>query len=100
MKFWRRFNQDHKFVLAHLAAGSCLKSHRDLNGRKIYRLYPLNGKALDLSSQVVDALKSNCYIDSNKKFPSATYLLTDRGLDYVNKRWDVQTTALAARNYR
>ena len=67
-------------VLKALAEGWTLKSHRYLDGDKVYRLHPLEGgepEAVD--SATVQALRERGLIESNMKFPAATYLLTDKG---------------------
>lgn len=69
-----------KRVLRALVTGATLKSHRYLDGRKEYRLHPLSGEAARaVSWETVDHLREQALIDSNKKFPAATYLLTARG---------------------
>lgn len=69
-----------KAVLSALAAGWTLKSHRYLDGRKEYRLHPLaEGEVQAVSWETMERLRERALIDSNKKFPAATYLLTDRG---------------------
>lgn len=69
-----------KVVLLALAAGWTLKSHRYLDGRKEYRLHPLGtGETQTVSWETMERLRERSLIDSNKKFPAATYLLTDRG---------------------
>jgi hypothetical protein len=68
-------------VLLHaLAAGWTLKSHRDIEGHKAYRLHGRQGEeARTVARTTVAGLRARDLIDSNKKFPAATYLLTDRG---------------------
>ena len=69
-----------KRVMIAVAKGWTLKSHRYLDGRKEYRLHPLGeGEAETVARETVEALREQDLIDSNKKFPAATYLLTDRG---------------------
>jgi hypothetical protein len=61
-------------------AGPCfLKSHRDIEGNKMYKLHPLEGPEQIVPAEVVDALVEHGLIDSNKKFPAATYWLTEKG---------------------
>lgn len=74
----------HKEVLLAMASGSTLKSHRYLDGAKIYQLHPLDGPAETLSRTVVDSLVEHRLIDSNKKFPAATYWLTEAGRRVVD----------------
>ena len=67
-------------VLRALKAGQTLKSHRYLDGRKVYQLHAFNGDVeRDVSAQAVEQLKARGLIDSNMKFPAATYLLTEAG---------------------
>jgi hypothetical protein len=66
-------------LLQAIATGLTLKSHRDLEGRKEYRLHALAGPSTLLPWEDVEALQSAGLIDSNKKFPSATYWLTEAG---------------------
>jgi hypothetical protein len=66
-------------LLHAIANGLTLKSHRDLEGNKEYRLHDLDGHGTLVTWTDVEALQSAGLIDSNKKFPSATYWLTDTG---------------------
>lgn len=73
------FPAGEQIILA-LAAGWTLKSHRYLDGSKTYQLHPLDGaRPVTIAWETVDALREQGLIDSNKKFPAATYLLTDKG---------------------
>ncbi len=66
-------------LLHAIATGLTLKSHRDLEGNKEYRLHTPAGQSTRVTWEVVESLQSDGLIDSNKKFPSATYWLTDAG---------------------
>ncbi len=66
-------------LLQAIAQGLTLKSHRDLDGHKEYRLHTLAGQSSLIAWEDVEALQAAGLIDSNKKFPAATYWLTDRG---------------------
>jgi hypothetical protein len=66
-------------LLQAIATGLALKSHRDLEGHKEYRLHLPKGPSIIVAWEVVEELQSAGLIDSNKKFPSATYWLTDTG---------------------
>jgi hypothetical protein len=68
-----------KRVLVALVSGCSLKSHRYLDGTKIYQLHPLTGQAETLERSTVELLSRQGLIDSNKKFPAATYWLTEKG---------------------
>ena len=66
-------------VIKKLARGWTLKSHRFLDGRKLYKLYPLVGPAETVRSSTVAVLKRKGLIYSNHKFPAAAYTLTNEG---------------------
>jgi hypothetical protein len=66
-------------VLQAMAGGSTLKAHRYLDGRKEYRLHALAGGSELVAPATVEALVDSGLIDSNKKFPAATFWLTDNG---------------------
>ncbi|HSM55559.1 MAG TPA: hypothetical protein VK879_05320 [Candidatus Sulfomarinibacteraceae bacterium] len=91
-----------KQLLLALGSGATLKSHRDLDGNKQYRLHPLHGEAShSVEWQTVEQLREQQLIDSNKKFPAATYLLTDKGKALVTT-WgkDKDDLPLTARGWR
>jgi len=66
-------------LLRALLDGWTLKSHRTLDGQKAYRLHGLHGEEVEIADAVVDGLSAVDLIQSNLKFPAATYLLTNRG---------------------
>ena len=70
-------------VLAAMASGWTLKAHRYLDGRKEYQLHALSGAAETVAAEAVQALVEQGLIDSNKKFPAATFWLTEKGKRYV-----------------
>jgi hypothetical protein len=69
--------QEH--LLLAVLSGATLKSHRDVDGGKEYRLHSLNGDALDVQGQVVRSLEARGYLLSNQKFPAATLILSQSG---------------------
>lgn len=69
----------HHHILQALRHGATLKTHRYMDGRKICRLHPLDGPPETIPRAAVDDLKEYGLIESNKKFPAATYLLTSKG---------------------
>jgi hypothetical protein len=71
-------------LLHAIAAGLTLKSHRDLEGHKEYRLHALDGQSVSVAWKDVEALHTAGLIDSNKKFPAATYWLTASGRAQLN----------------
>jgi hypothetical protein len=74
-----RLSRSHRRILNALARGWFLKSHRDVEGGKVYKLHPLDGPAETVPRAAVDYLCEHGLIDSNKKFPTATYWLTETG---------------------
>jgi len=79
---WFRRNQltdPQKTVLAALLEGWTLKSHRTLDGQKMYRLHALTGEIVEVEDGVVGNLAAAKLLQSNQKFPAATYLLTQKG---------------------
>jgi hypothetical protein len=70
-------------LLQAIANGLTLKSHRDLEGHKEYRLHALDGQSILVSWEDVAALQSTGLIDSNKKLPAATYWLTNSGRTHL-----------------
>jgi hypothetical protein len=66
-------------LLCALINGYTLKSHRYLDGTKIYQLHPLDGPAEPIQKSRVDSLQKQGLITSNQKFPVATYSLTEQG---------------------
>ena len=71
-------------LLRSVASGLTLKSHRDLEGHKEYRLHDLAGQSTIVAWEDVEALESAGLIDSNKKFPAATHWLTNAGRAYLS----------------
>jgi len=88
-----------KKVLLALISGATLKSHRYLDGTKTYKLHPLDGPAESVRWTTVEALKERGLIDSNKKFPAATYLLTEKGRQIASPLANTEVKPLSARNY-
>lgn len=62
-----------------MAAGRRLMDHRDIEGRKTYVLHADDDSAETVNGDDVQALVEAGLIDSNKKFPAATYWLTEAG---------------------
>ena len=62
-----------------------LKVHRTLDGEKVHRLHPLDGEPETVERHVVESLIALDLIQSNLKFPAATYVLTDKGVNTLNR---------------
>ena len=88
-----------KHVLLSLVRGATLKAHRYFDGTKTYKLYPLDGEVESVSGTIMDALKNRGLIDSNKKFPAATYLLTEKGRKVAEGFDNGPVRPLSAKNY-
>ncbi len=65
-------------VLRAIANGWTLKAHRYLDGRKVYQLHALDGATQTVRAATVEALATAGLLDSNKKFPAATFWLTPK----------------------
>ncbi len=66
-------------ILRAVYQGAALRSQRDLDGQKRYLLYLDDGQIEDFGRNTVLDLHEMRLIETNHKFPSATFLLTDRG---------------------
>ncbi|MBK8833949.1 MAG: hypothetical protein IPO29_03545 [Anaerolineae bacterium] len=75
----RTLSEPQRRLLAQIAGGARLKDHRDIEGGKRFTLTIETAKPRVVRATWVDGLVENGLIDSNKKFPSATYWLTDAG---------------------
>lgn len=94
-----KLTAEQKELLTALALGALLKAHRDLDGGKIYRLHPMQGAVTVLAPHIVDPLKRHQLIDSNKKFPAASYILTDKGRQVIEQTAHVQVNSLTSRRF-
>jgi hypothetical protein len=67
-------------LLAAMGAGLRLRDHRDIDGHKRYALHaPEDDAETRVDAADVEALVEAGLISSNKKFPAATYWLTEAG---------------------
>ena len=68
-------------LLRHLAFGHHLKGHRDIEGRKIFRLYQTaSNEVVATPAQAdIEALRGLGLLDSNMKFPAARFFLSPAG---------------------
>lgn len=75
-----RLSREAQAVLVALVSGQHLKSHRELDGRKVYALHDAANQSLTpVRAATVDELRDRGLIAGNMKFPAATYLLTHEG---------------------
>lgn len=84
-------------LLRELAHGATLKAHRDLDGDKQHKLHRLDGSEQRVEESTVHALQRRGLIESNKKFPAATYLLTEKGKSMAERVLNEEVRSLAAR---
>ena len=75
-------------IIKAMAEGRVLKSRRELDGKKEFIIQNANGQTEVISQNVVNRLRKNRLIDSNKKFPVATFWLTDLGQEVAKKMRD------------
>ena len=71
-------------LLVAMRDGASLKIHRDLDGDKQHLLHPLSGEPEPVDIALVESLRDLELIQSNLKFPAATYVLTDRALQALS----------------
>jgi hypothetical protein len=75
-----RLRSEEKEVLRALVSGYQLKSHRYLNGQKLYTLHDTATDATQsVHVDIVERLRDLGLIAGNMKFPAATYMLTTEG---------------------
>ncbi len=67
-------------LLQAMASGAVLKAHRGLDGEKEHLLHPLHGEPEPVPAALVESLHERGLIQSNLKFPAATYVLADRAI--------------------
>jgi hypothetical protein len=72
-------SESQRRLLLAIAQGMRLKDHRDIEGHKAYALHFPDGMRQPVDPNDVAALVDLGLISSNKKFPSATYWLTEHG---------------------
>ena len=81
-------------LLLAIAGGQTLKAHRDIEGNKTYKLHPLDGEPEIVSADDAHRLCDLGLLDSNKKFPAATFWLTEKGKATIE---EISTRTLHAR---
>ncbi len=94
-----RLSAQERDLLIMLAEGGALKAHRDLNGSKEHRLHQLDGIVHNVPARTVGKLRRRGLIASNKKFPAATYLLTDKGRQLAVELGQSDSLPLSTRRY-
>ena len=80
MRLGRTTSHEGNEVLRALVSGYELKSHRYLDGRKVYTLHDTATDATrPINVATIDNLRDRGLIVGNMKFPAATYMLTTEG---------------------
>lgn len=74
-----QLSREAKSVLLALGQGSLLKSHRYLDGTKVYRLHSPTDEEEPVRRRTVEQLLRRGFVTSNQKFPAATYMITPKG---------------------
>jgi hypothetical protein len=69
-------SQAQREILEAMTRGELLRSHRDIEGNKAFRLHQTGGQWRPVNADDVHKLRAAGLIDSNKKFPVATFWLT------------------------
>ncbi len=72
-------SESQRQIIFKMAQGMRLKDHRDIEGNKRFVIYAPDGRGDCVAREDVEALVDAGLISSNKKFPSATYWLTEAG---------------------
>ncbi len=76
-----RLRGQQRALLRAIAFGDTLKVHRTVDGEKVYRLHPLDGSPeQEIAPTDAEQLLTQGFIESNMKFPAATFLITPKGV--------------------
>lgn len=96
--WWRkgRFAEDEALLVA-LLSGAILKAHRALDGTKVHKLNCGEQPTQIVPEHIVRRLERRKFIQSNMKFPAATYLLTAEGAEVARERYGMKTSPLTVR---
>lgn len=100
-----RISPEQRRILAALKQGCQLKVHRTADGRKEHRLHGLPDASSPADTASVDAdavarLEAGGFVESNMKFPAATFLLTEKGSEAAAHLTGSPLTPTGPRNYR
>lgn len=94
-----RLGSEQKRILCALGQGWALKSHRYLDGTKVYRLHSPAGAGETVAASAVAGLQQRRLLQNNHKFPAGTFLLTDKGRALAARLARQEVMALGARHY-
>ena len=88
-----------KMILARIIGGWSLKSHRDIEGNKQFVLHSLDGEKVDVEGATVHKLRRKRLIETNHKFPAATFLLTQKGRKTAGKFTKSESMPVGSRRF-
>ena len=86
-------------LLTKLQQGAVLKVHRTVDGDKTYRLHQPGAPDQEIDAALVMALAHLGLVQSNMKFPAATFLLTDKGATVARQLSGASVEPMGPRNY-
>ena len=96
----QKLSAEQILILSALAHGQTLKSHRTIEGTKQYTLHALDGTTQSVPMDAILNLRQRRLIETNHKFPAATFLLTTTGAAIAQiAADDAATTPLHAHNF-
>ena len=81
----RKLTAEEMNLLRAIANGQTLKSHRYVDGTKVYKLHALDGSIEVVPREIVKLLYAQGLIETNQKFPASTYWLTEKGQHWLNQ---------------
>lgn len=84
-------------ILRAMVEGEALRHHSDLEGGKRYALHPADGAERPARAWAVSLLETRGLVVSNQKFPTSTYLLTERGQAVAGRLSDRPLRPLVSR---
>ena len=87
-------------LLVSLQQGAVLKVHRTLDGAKVHRLQKDDAPVQEIEAALVAAVTDLGLLQSNMKFPAATFLLTDKGVAVAIQLSGATVEPTGPRNYR
>lgn len=95
-----RLSAEQRDLLIAMQQGDRLKVHRTVDGVKQYRLHRLDGTgAIEIDVNTVDGLVRAGLIESNMKFPVATFLLTDKAVRLIARLTGIARAPIGPRNF-
>ncbi|MFO7634189.1 MAG: hypothetical protein R6W76_16700 [Caldilinea sp.] len=95
-----RLTAGQRAILIAMQRGDRLKVHRTVDGVKRYLLHRLDeSDVVEVESAAANSLERAGLIESNMKFPAATFLLTDKGTAAVARITGIEQAPIGPRNF-